>query len=80
MAPTVYRSDVVAVEHRHSVRASGFDENDDERPSMDAIDRYLGRVKAVVISLIGTVPAEYLDTAQHLIDHGELAEDLCCLA
>lgn len=57
-----------------------MNENDDERPSMDAIERYIGRVRAVVISLTGTVPAEHLDTAQHLIDHGEPAEGLRSLA
>lgn len=44
------------------------------------MDRYLGRCQAILIRLAGRMPAEALDQAQHLIDHGEPAEGLCGLA
>ena len=42
---------------------------------IEAMERYVGRCEAV-----GKLPAEDLDRAQHLIDHGEPAEALLTLA
>ena len=51
-----------------------------EPPPSAAMDDYLGRVQALVISLSGTLSAQALDEAQHLIDHGEPAEGVLYLA
>lgn len=47
---------------------------------MSEMEDYLGRVRAVLMSLQGVVSAEGLAEADHLIDHGEPAEGLQTLA
>lgn len=59
-------------------RADVCDEQD--VADIEAMERYVGRCEAVVIGLSGKLPAEDLDRAQHLIDHGEPAEALLLLA
>ncbi len=47
---------------------------------MSEMDDFLGRVRALLISLHGVLTAEECSEVEHLIDHGELGEGLRTLA
>lgn len=52
----------------------------DERPSMSAMEDYLGRVRGVVIAASDYLPQGSLETAVRMVDHGEPPEALIQLA
>ena len=52
----------------------------DDRVSASAMEAYLGRVHALMVAASGTVPAEQLQQAHRLIEHGEPAEGMLYLA
>jgi hypothetical protein len=51
-----------------------------ERPSVSAMEEYLGRVRAVVIAASDYLPPESVEDAVSMVEHGEPPEALIQLA
>lgn len=43
-------------------------------------DDYIGRCRAMVIEFDSVLPADEVEWAMHMIDHGEAPEGMCSLA